>query len=104
MFGTEETDRNAFSVNIDIESGFVDGQIVGQFTIDYANNSYGYGLSPYGLFSYGDVIDPNRKVKIGPIKSKALRFVLKNDDMLENVDIAGWELEITTPYRQTIKE
>jgi len=104
MFGTQETDNNLFSLDMEIERDFVRDAVVGNFEIDFADGIEGYGVSPYGVASYGDVTDPNRKVKIGPIKARSIRFRMKNEEMLQNVDITGWELQLAMPFRKEIKE
>jgi hypothetical protein len=104
LFGTEETDFNLYRVDIDIENAFTPEKVIGNFEIDFTANAFGYGISPYGTAPYGDVTDPNRKHKIGPIKAKAIRFVIRNNEALQNVDITGWEIEVQTPFRAMIKE
>jgi len=104
LFGSEDTDFNQYLVNISIEKDFLDDSVIGQFDIDFTDNGFGYGVSAYGVSPYGDVTDPNRKHKIGPIKAKAIRFVIDNNEPLQNVDVTGWELELNAPYRTMIKE
>lgn len=103
-FGIEDTEANAFTIDVDIERDFVSDLIIGQFTLDYATGQEGYGIASYGVAPYGDPTDPNRKFKIGPIKSKALRFIMKNSEHKQNIDISGWEIEFVPAYRRELKE
>lgn len=104
LFGAQDTDFNSFSVDISVEKDFVDELVVGDFVIDFGSGISGYGISEYGNAPYGDLVDPNRKHKIGPIKSKAIRLVVNNTDILENVDITGWEIQVAASYKAEIKE
>lgn len=104
IFATEETDNNAFMLDIDIEKDFIADNVIGTFEIDFSSGADGYGISSYGTAPYGDVFESNRKYKIGPIKAKSLRFVMKNNSPQENIDVTGWEVEVATPYRQELKE
>ena len=102
-FASEETSNNSFVINTDIEKNFIDGFVTASFVTDFTGNGGGYGISPYGDSPYGDLFFPSRKCKIGPIKATSIRFVMKNNNPCENVDILGWELEVAMPYRQEIK-
>jgi len=104
LTGTQETEFNSFMLDVDIEKDFLEDFVVGSFSVDFGSGVAGYGVSEYGLAPYGDVVDPNRKHKIGPIKSKSIRVVLKNSENLENVNITGWELQLSDVYKREIKE
>lgn len=104
VFGIEETDANIFDLDVTMERDFIQDLNVGSFVLDFASSGEGYGIVEYGTTPYGDVFDPNRKYKIGPIKAKALRFRMSNDNHRQNVDITGWEIELNDVYRRELKE
>lgn len=103
-YASEATSNNRFMIDVDVEKNFIDGLVANSFMIDFSGNGGGYGISPYGVTGYGDIFFPSRKCKFGPIKARAIRFVLKNNNDCENVDIVGWELEVAMPFRTELKE
>ena len=103
-FASEETANNAFTINTDIEKNFISGLVSNSFVTDFTGNGGGYGISAYGVAPYGDIFFPSRKCKIGPLKGTSIRFVMRNSESCQNVDIQGWELEFATPYRTELKE
>lgn len=104
IFGLNVTLNNEFTLDADIQVNYLKDVTIGTVNIDLSGGAEGYGVSPYGVSPYGDFSDPAVKVKIGPIKAKSLRFILKNSEPLTNVEVTGWELEFQSPHRSELKE
>jgi hypothetical protein len=103
IFALTSTLNNTFDLNIRGETDFIDGNEKFTFPLDLTGSSSGYGVGSYGLDPYGDTVGQSAKHKLN-IKAKALRFVFDNSTSQENVNITGFDLEMSAAYRPEVNE
>jgi hypothetical protein len=101
LFSVEVIPNNIHLADWEAEVDFIDGftKATGQFDFSAA----GWGQSPWGIFPWGDPQEPNRKLRLGPEKAKALRIVWKNSQHQATPVITAWEIQATPPYKKFIK-
>jgi hypothetical protein len=61
--------------------------------------SGGYGVDPYGTSPYGDPVEPSYVRKLNNNRVKSIRAVFVNDEMQKNINVTGYEFEISAPYK-----
>ena len=72
--------------------------------LDFFGSEGGWGVDPWGSFSWGATRLIGRVTKLTPMKCRSLRLVLQNDNLHENVLISGYEFEVAPSYKRFIKE
>lgn len=75
-----------------------------QTFLDFRGNQDGWGDSAWGLFPWGNERLNSIRTKMKQTKCKAIRLILLNDKVNENVLISGIEMECAAPYQGFIKE
>lgn len=99
--GDFETDK--FSLNVTTEHDY--NQITeSDFSLDFSGGSEGWGGSAWGQFSWGEARLEQLSSKLSSKKAKSLRVNFSNNNILENILISGYELEISASYDIQIKE
>ncbi|MCK9370533.1 hypothetical protein M0R04_11535 [Candidatus Dojkabacteria bacterium] len=91
---------DVFSVNLITQHDFIDQDIT-DLTLDFSGGNNGWGGTPWGVFTWGDIRSTQLRTKIASKKSKSMRTIFKNSNLHENVLISGWEVEVATPYTLT---
>jgi len=96
-------DPAPFTLITDGENDFVPATVFSTVQ-DFVGGSLGWGLGAWGVESWGSSRPQEAVSKLGSTKARSLRLIFKNSNNLENVYMSGWELEIATPYKMSIKE
>lgn len=91
-----------FTLNLRTERDFVDETIT-DLTLDFSGGGGGWGDFEWGLAPWGENGLFFAKSKLNTSKCQALRTVLENTTILENVLISGIEMEVVVPYKPGIK-
>lgn len=100
-FGDESTPNSTPVVNAKTEINFSAGDY--RSDIDFDFSDFGYGLTPYGVYGYGDYRSLEAKHKLSTERCRAIRVSFFNNEKQANVEILGWELEIVLPFRKGLK-
>lgn len=100
----DDFESEDFSLSIQTEADYIPVTST-DITMDFSGSQDGgWGLDPWGLFSWGATRLTSRLSKLKPVKAKSLRLIIQNSDRLENVLVSGYEFEIAAPYQDFIKE
>lgn len=101
VFSVEELQNNETNLTIKTEHNYTPDDYKSVLTMQFGGG--GYGLSPYGTTPYGDPSIAAKKHKINSSRTRSLRVTFENNLDHENIIIAGFELEIATPYAPGFK-
>jgi hypothetical protein len=101
MFYVPEIGSTA-TLNITTEKDFIDTLVVNDIDILMEGAGDGYGLNLYGVAGYGDTFNPSFVTKLNG-KFKAMRIIYSNDENQKNIELTGWELEVSAPFDFQIK-
>ena len=99
----DDFESQSFELSCFVENDYA-AVAVSDVTFDFGGGSAGWGNSPWGDFPWGEVRLFSLKHKLNQRKAKSARVVFSNTKVNENVLISGYELDISVPYRQEIKE
>lgn len=91
-----------FTIKVETEHDFNENAPVSILTLNLNGNSGGWGNFPWGLAPWGEKSPSIKEGRLLDRKTRALRVVLRNDVIHENVLISGIELEVSTPYGSKI--
>ena len=97
-------ENDAFSITVKSQHDYNTGKDWTNLTYDFSGGSLGWGLGPWGQFPWGEIRLPQLKKKIASKKVRSLRLIFTNSTRSQNVLISGFELEVVTPYKPTLKE
>lgn len=97
-------EASLYTLTIDTEFNYLTPATISTFTMDFSGGALGYGLSPWGSFPWGDSALSEIKGKLKSTKSRAIRFIFKNDSLKEDVLVSGYEVEAAVPYDARMKE
>lgn len=101
----DDFESEAFTLDLETELDYVGGVPSTQLTFDFSGSQNGgWGLDPWGEFSWGATRLISNLSKLKSAKARSLRLVLENNNVLENVLISGYEFEVAAPYNKFIKE
>ena len=101
----DDFESEAFTLALTTELDYVNNVPSTQLIFDFSGSQNGgWGLDPWGLFSWGATRLSSKLSKLRAAKAKSLRLILKNNNLLENVLISGYEFEVAAPYGAFIKE
>lgn len=92
-----------FLLSVEVEKDYQAGAPTQQFTMNF-NDAGGYGETPYGQTEYGSPEYASRLQSITNQKAKSIRLIFKNENIAENVQISGWELDVASQFVNTKKE
>ena len=102
-FDTEGTfESPGFFLDVAIQKDYLDAD-KGTITLDFGGTNTGWG-SVWANDIYGDVVPDSRKSKLPTGKSKCMKLRFINNNIMENVLITSYELEIAAPYATEIKD
>lgn len=101
--GADSFESNQFQITVETEHDY-NPIILSSFELDFSGGASGWGFSPWGNFPWGEVRLSALKHKLIQRKSRSIRIRFKNEKVLQNVLISGFELEVLTPYKPRIKE
>ena len=102
LFNLDDITNNDYSVTVEQEVNYQADAASATFSVDFGG--IGYGLSEYGVASYGDSVEQARFHDLARIKVRSTRFRFKNEDLHQNVILTGWELEVAPVYRPEFKK
>lgn len=101
----DDFESESFTLNLETELDYTPGVPSTQLEFDFSGSqSGGWGIDAWGLFSWGATRLTSQLSKLKSTKAKSLRLIIKNNNLLENVLISGYEFEVATPYKEFIKE
>lgn len=94
-----------FDLTVAVQKDFFNFDL-GQIPFDFGGgrDEVGWGADPWGIYPWGGPPSQFFKSKLPSGKSKCLKMVFSNSNLLENVLITNYELEIAAPFRQEIKD
>jgi hypothetical protein len=97
-------ENDAFTVTLKSQHDYNTGKDWTNLSYDFSGGSQGWGLGPWGQFPWGEIRLPQLKKKIASKKVRSMRLIFENSTIDQNVLISGFELEVVTPYKPTMKE
>lgn len=103
LFYIPENLTTDVTLTVVTEKDYTDGLEANSLTMNLVGGGAGYGVNPYSDTPYGDVTQPNLKTKLGG-KFKSMRIIFSNSEYHKGVEMTGWELEASNPFRSEIKE
>lgn len=94
-----------FDLTVSVQKDFFNFDL-GQIPFDFGGgrDEVGWGADPWGIYPWGGPPSQFFKSKLPSGKSKCLKMVFSNSNLLENVLITNYELEVAAPFRQEIKD
>lgn len=101
--GADSFESNQFQINVETEHDY-NPIVLSSFELDFSGGASGWGNSPWGNFPWGEVRLTALKHKLIQRKSKSIRLRFKNETLLQNFLISGFEVELLAPYKPRIKE
>ena len=99
--GDFETDKYSLGISTEHDYDQITQSVL---SLDFSGGAQGWGSSPWGEFSWGEARLEQMASKLASKKAKAVRVIFSNENLLENVLISGYELEIAAPYDLQIKD
>lgn len=99
-----DSELPSFSWSITQEFNYITPSTLPPFTINYDGNSDGYGLGSWGEEPWGDSTLAEIKSKLKSVKCRSMRLIFENNNILENVIMSGYELEVMPSYYPHMKE
>jgi len=90
-------------LSVETEKDYTEGLQSNVLTVNLIGGGQGYGSNAYSDSPYGDITQPNVKTKLGG-KFKSMRINFSNSEIHRGIEITGWELEASGPFRKEIKE
>lgn len=97
-------ENDAFTVTLKSEHDYNTGKTWTNISYDFSGGSSGWGAGPWGQFPWGEIRIPQLKKKIASKKVRSMRLIFENSTASQNVLISGFELEVVTPYKPSLKE
>lgn len=101
--GADSFESNQFQITVETEHDY-NPIVLSSFELDFSGGASGWGNSPWGNFPWGEVRLSALKHKLIQRKSRSIRIRFKNENVLQNLLISGFELEVMAPYKPRIKE
>lgn len=101
IYTIEELDNIVFDILVRQEINYQRDASVAEFSL--ALDGTGYGMSSYGVESYGDKIPPAIKHELARIKAQSMRLRFINELHQANSVVSGWEILVAAPYREEFK-
>ena len=95
-------ESSSFTLDLKTERDYIDTTIT-DLVLDFGSGGGGWGLFEWGIAPWGESRLFHVKSKLNSSKVQALRLILENDTINENVLISGYELETVAPYKPFIK-
>lgn len=92
-----------FSVDVAFQFNYIPNDI-GTTNLDFTGGGLGYGDDAYSDDAYGSSNLLEVVARMPATKCRSLRMVMTNSEILENILISGYELEVAVPYQEFIKE
>jgi hypothetical protein len=99
--GDFETDKYSLAISTEHDYNQITESTL---SLDFSGGSEGWGNSPWGEFVWGEARLEQMTSKLASKKAKAVRVIFSNENLLENVLISGYELEVAAPYDLQIKD
>ena len=97
-------ENDAFTVTLKSQHDYNTGKTWTNIDYDFSGGSQGWGLGPWGQFPWGEIRLPQLKRKIASKKVRSMRLIFENSQISKNILISGFEMEVVTPYKVTLKE
>ena len=94
-----------FDLDVAVQKDFFNYDIgIIPFDFGGGRDEIGWGFDPWGNHAWGGPPNQFFKSKLPSGKSRCLKLRFSNNNLLENVLITNYELEIAAPFAQEIKE
>jgi hypothetical protein len=72
-------------------------------SLDFSGGASGWGLGPWGQFPWGESRLVQLRSKLASKKAKSMRTIFENNTVHENVLISGYEIDVSSSYKQRLK-
>jgi len=96
-------ESNSFTINLKTENDYILTTRT-NINYDFSGGALGWGLGPWGEFPWGEARLVQLKKKLASKKARAMRVILSNSNLYENILVSGYELEVVVPYNTSMKE
>ena len=97
-------ESDTFTITLKTEHDYNNVKTWTTLTYDFSGGAEGWGLGPWGNYPWGDIRLSQLKKKLASKKVRSMRVILENSTRGENILVSGYELEVVTPYKSTLKE
>lgn len=98
----DDFESDEFTVTVETEHDYLP-LVISLLTLDFSGGE-GWGNGAWGEFPWGESRLETMRSKLASKKAKALRTIISNSIIHENVLISGYELEVATPFDIQMKE
>jgi hypothetical protein len=90
-------DETAFTIDIETQHDF-EYESRSETSLSFNDQNGGWGIDPWGHFLWGHVRNRTRRTRLQPKKARAIRTILKNSNLYENVLLSGYEFEVAVEH------
>lgn len=92
-----------FSVDVAFQFNYIPNDI-GTTNLDFTGGGFGYGDDAYSDDAYGSSNLLEVVKRCPATKCRSFRMIFTNNELLENILISGYELELAVPFQNYVKE
>lgn len=97
-------ESSGFDMDVKVQFNYIN-EDVGTINFDFgAGLDSGWGIDPWGEFPWGTVAITFAKTKLPTRKCRSMKLRFVNENLLENVLLTNYEMEVTRPFNTEIKE
>lgn len=101
IFSINSLLNNDLFLNLKSEINYIKNAPRADITFSFPNS--GYGITSYGTSSYGSQREQAIYRRLNSERVRSMRIRFSNNLPQQNVALTGWELEISTTYKQAFK-
>lgn len=95
-------EETQFSIELTTQHEY-EYETISSATIAFNEEVGGWGVDAWGFFGWGHVRSRTAQTRLQPKKTKAIRLVLSNSTLYENILLTGYEYEVAIEHPRDIK-
>jgi hypothetical protein len=97
-------ESSGFDLDVKVQFNYIN-EDVGTINFDFgAGLDSGWGIDPWGEFPWGTVAITFAKTKLPTRKCRSMKLRFVNENLLENILLTNYEMEVARPFGMEIKE
>lgn len=100
----DDFESNIFTITCKQEIDWDTSKTVTIAVMDFSGGIQGWGIDPWGTFPWGMRRLQQLKRKLMSKKAKSTRLIFENNNLVQNVLMSGYEVQVAVAHRNHFKE